>query len=877
MDDVSIRLKLIDDVSQGLTRLEQRLKEIQRQNSEQAKRSAQEQAQASNQSNQQQLSGFQRLVQRERELREQAAQRAAQLAQEQAQASNQANQQQLSGFQRMVQRERELREQAAQRARQLAQEQTRLAEQAARHEQEATQRALQAINNARQQLGVRSHAQINAEMSHIQAAYRTLAQSGTLSFREQAQAADKLRQHLTQLTNEMGNLTAAQKRYGALQTGVGVAGAVVGGVVGTGYAMVEPIKDAMQYDDRLTNMTNVGFSERDTFGRREGKKEIQTAIEKAVKDSGGLVDTFGAAQMLDQLMAGGRVPVKQAMSMLPYLTQVAGANAADPLDIARTTNAAYGLNVVKTNDDLAKFWNMSVAAGQASSFELKDQVKFLPEQLAFAKANGSHGLDAAREVLKLNVTSSSVTGNSDEAGVATSNFLRKQTGSDTQKDFTDYVEQRYGTKGADLIKSMDKSIAKGGNASQFWAEFIKHETDKNPNVMALRKQLETEKDLAKREMLNSRVDLRKGEIINELFQDVRAVKGVLGSLNTEYGDSVDAKLKEAQAGKFRPNEENMAFKREQVTAKTTDLGNTVDIQKHHELQKTFDGIGNAAQKANALAGEHSALASVVAFAPQIGTGLGAAGAGWMGARWIASRAAPAIAESAAVASPSLAANASVAFSRLTSSISNLTARATGIIGQTPQILTNLSSKATGVISNATRVAAPYAQAAAPWIAKAAGVVGAGYTGWQIGSAANPYINKALSTTKRDNTLGGKIYDFFNDDKANKLATGAAIPRASTTATALGGKEPNGGAASALTAAIAKLTGNESGLSSAISNLMSWQPNPLPVEVNTQSHLTVSLAAGLVAQAQSSQSNSTAQKGSNSSAVSTGNIWSGAPS
>ena len=328
----------------------------------------------------------------------------------------------------------------------------------------------------------------------------------------------------------------------------------------------------------------------------------------------------------------------------------------------------------------------------------------------------------------------------------------------------------------------------------------------------------------------------------------------------------------------------MTFKREQVTAKTTELGNTLDIQKHHALQQSFDSIGNTAQKANTLANEHSTLGTIASFAPQIGTGVGAAGAGWMGARWMASRAMPAMAETAAVSSPSLAANASVAFSRLTGTISGLATRATAVIGQTPQVLSNLTARATGVIartptllSNATRTVVPYAQAAAPWLARAAGVIGAGYTGWQIGSAANPYINKAVSkATGRENTLGTSIYGFFNDDKANKLATGAAIPRVSA-GVALGGKDANGGAAGALTAAIAKLTGNESGLSSAISQLMSWQPNPLPVEVNTQSHLTVSLAAGLVAQAQSSQSSSTAPKGANTSKVNTGNIWSGAPS
>jgi hypothetical protein len=957
-DDVKIKIRLIDEASQGLSKLEQKLRDFQHRAAEQAKLLGQETTQAAAQSNQKQLSGFQRLAQRERELREQAANEAKRLAQETTQAAAQSNAKQLSGFQRLAQREREIREQAAneakrlaqeaaqaaaqrlgsfqrlaQRERQLreqsaneakrlAQETARAAEHALQQEQQAAARAMQNITNARQRLGVRSHADIQANMERVRGYYRTLAQSGVLSFREQAQAADKLKQRLQALTNEMGNLTAAQKRYGALQTGAGIAGGVIGGVAGTAYAMVQPIKDAMQYDDRLTTMTNTGFRERDVAGRREGKKEIQAAIETAVKDSKGLIDTFGAAQMIDQLMAGGRVPVKKAMDMLPYLTQTAGANAADPLDIARTTNAAYGLKIVKTNDDLKKFWNMSVAAGQESSFELKDQVKFLPEQLAFAKTNGSHGLDAAREVLKLNVTSSGVTGSSDEAGVATSNFLRKQTGSDTQKDFGDYMEEKHKIKGADLISSLDSFIAKGGNSSDFYAKFIKNETEKSPEVIKLRKKLATEKDPDKREVLESRMDLRKGEIINELFQDVRAVKGVLGSLNTEYGDAVDAKIKAAQMGTFDPNKGNTEFKQDQATAKTTELGNTLEVKKHHALQQSFDTIGSTSQKANEFAGEHSTLATVMSFAPQIGAGVGTAGMGWMGARWLASRAVPAAAEAGVVAAPTLAANTGVALSRFT----GLLSQAGSAIARTSAWSAIARTPAATVIGNTARSAAPWIARAANPVAKLAGAASLGYLAGD--TLINPVINKMMGPNR---SLGAETYNFTHSGASNMISKAGSAASLVNPIVMLGnlfskfmGKSPAvsdrlprvdksavaakiianpmgltslsasplpqlkaGGALSkesapfnALSNVIAKLNGSESSLSSSISNLMSWKPEPLPVEVNTQSHLTVALAAGLVVQSQNSQSSSTAQKGANSSTVNagsnTGNIFSGTP-
>jgi hypothetical protein len=132
------------------------------------------------------------------------------------------------------------------------------------------------------------------------------------------------------------------------------------------------------------------------------------------------------------------------------------------------------------------------------------------------------------------------------------------------------------------------------------------------------------------------------------------------------------------------------------------------------------------------------------------------------------------------------------------------------------------------------------------------------------------ISAGLSKiTGRTNTLGTSLYSLFNDNKANQLATGPAA------------KGSANNAASALTNVVSQLNGEKSSLGSAISNLMSWKPEPLPVEVNTQSHLTVALAPGLLAQAQSSQSNSTAQKGANNATVNTGgaatgNIFNGTP-
>jgi hypothetical protein len=86
----------------------------------------------------------------------------------------------------------------------------------------AQRNAYQRLSQARERLGVRSETAIQREIQRTQAAYNRMARSGTMSFREQQRAAEATRQKITQLTNEMGKLTARQKAMGALKIGASI-------------------------------------------------------------------------------------------------------------------------------------------------------------------------------------------------------------------------------------------------------------------------------------------------------------------------------------------------------------------------------------------------------------------------------------------------------------------------------------------------------------------------------------------------------------------------------------------------------------------------------------------------------------------------------
>lgn len=76
--------------------------------------------------------------------------------------------------------------------------------------------AFQKMASARETLGIRSEKVIQNEIRRTEAAYKRLADSGTLSMREQHRAADAARTAIVKLQNEMGVLTTRQKALRAV-------------------------------------------------------------------------------------------------------------------------------------------------------------------------------------------------------------------------------------------------------------------------------------------------------------------------------------------------------------------------------------------------------------------------------------------------------------------------------------------------------------------------------------------------------------------------------------------------------------------------------------------------------------------------------------
>jgi len=488
-------------------------------------------------------------------------------------------------------------------------------EKAAQKAAEATQKSTarqrssyEKLSQDREVLGVRSERAIQREIQQTEAAYNRLKASGTLSWQQQAAAADKMRQKVTQLTNEMGKLTAAQKAY----AGVKFAAAGVAGTAAAAYTLKAPAMAAMSFDDRLADMANTAYAERDKAGRLLGMKQLEKAINKAVgKGGGGTRDQ--AAEALDTLIASGAVGSQEAMDMLPQLMRFATAANADATQLAQIGIRAKQTFKISAAD-LPNVLNMAIAAGQAGGFELKDMAKWLPQQMAAATMSGMSGRAGFAKLAALNQAAAITAGTKDEAGNNVVNLLAKINSSDTANDAKKL--------GINLPKYLQEQRAKGLDSVDAFGALVDKTVAGRADYQALQKQLKSAKtDDDKKAALESMATIAQGAGIGKLIQDRQAMMALLGLMNNrEYLQEVLGKVKANDVATGGAGDRNYEVKSETSAFKLRQAEQQKDIGQKAAMDSLTPAIGKAAEAFADLASKHPLLVGTTTLAT---TALGA--------------------------------------------------------------------------------------------------------------------------------------------------------------------------------------------------------------------------------------------------------------
>lgn len=494
-------------------------------------------------------------------------------------------------------------------------------EKAAQKAAEATQKSTarqrssyEKLSQAREVLGVRSERAIQREIQQTEVAYNRLKASGTLSWQQQAAAADKMRQKVTQLTNEMGKLTAAQKAY----AGVKFAAAGVAGTAAAAYTLKAPAMAALSFDDRLADMANTAYAERDKAGRLLGMKQLEKAINKAVgKGGGGTRDQ--AAEALDALIASGAVGSQDAMNMLPQLMRFATAANADATQLAM-----IGVRAMQTFKisaaDMPNVLNMAIAAGQAGGFELKDMSKWLPKQMAAATSSGLTGRAGFAKLAALNQAAAITAGDKDEAGNNVVNLLAKINGQDTANDAKKL--------GIDLPKYLQEQRAKGLDSVDAFAALVDKTVAGRADYQALQKQLKSANtDADKKAALESMATIAQGAGIGKLIQDRQALMALVGMMNNrEYMQEVLGKVQANDVATGGAGDRNYEVKSETSAFKMRQAEQQKDIGQKAAMDSLTPAIGKAAEAFADLASKHPLLVGTTTLATTaLGALAGAAG------------------------------------------------------------------------------------------------------------------------------------------------------------------------------------------------------------------------------------------------------------
>ncbi|TVO57522.1 phage tail tape measure protein [Denitromonas halophila] len=372
------------------------------------------------------------------------------------------------------------------------------------------------------------------------------------------------------------------------------------GAAAGAYVVGRPLGQTMDYGMRLAGMANTAFSGRDTLGRIAGKRELDAAIVRAVRQGGGTRDS--AAETLDTLIASGAMPVSDAMRQLPTLMRKATASGAAPTELAN-----IGIRGMQTfgiaPDQIGRAIDMAITAGQAGGFELRDMARWLPQQMAAGRLSGLNGIDGLAKILAANQASAITAGTKDEAGNNLVNLLAKINSRETALDAK--------KMGIDLPGTLSAARGKGMDSLDAFVALARQMADANPEFKRLQSQLAGAPAGDKRTLLASQADILQGSSLGALVQDRQAMMALVALMNNG-GYMADVQRQVMAGG--GAGEANFAVIAQEAGFKTQQAANEAAIASNTAFEKLAPAVGDAAEKLTEYAREYPGLTAALSAA-----------------------------------------------------------------------------------------------------------------------------------------------------------------------------------------------------------------------------------------------------------------------
>lgn len=473
------------------------------------------------------------------------------------------------------------------------------------------------IINDMQRLGIRTQRQVHQEIRNQERAYRRLRASGVASANDLRRAHRAMREEIRRLN---GELRTSGSLMGKMQT----AGAIAGGTVAAGAVVNSQIKPAREYDEMLSDLTITAADRGDGFKELDAiKKSLDTTIVAAARQGG---SRDGAVLAAEQLIGSGEYDSRTVGEALNATTRTAFAAGADPSDVANATIAMKNFGIAA--NEIQKAMTATYIGGQLGSFEVKDQARWLPSQLASAGTVGYSGVEGVQRVVAMNQVAKRVAGSSDQAGNFVTNFLDKLASTDFSKAIADNIAVRQGDpKNADGEFDWQKYALQqreqGVMAADAFVKLIDREMANNAEYQKLKAQeIDPNNEKQVIENLSGMLSLLEGSSIASILTDREARAGAL-SLSKYNGEYQGMVSEMAQGGDVVENHALWKSQQEHATYQQR-----INEQLNIGYKSYVDINGQLATFNTQLAGfmqEHEGLAKAAYKAGTALAALGAAG------------------------------------------------------------------------------------------------------------------------------------------------------------------------------------------------------------------------------------------------------------
>ncbi|WYX15062.1 hypothetical protein WJ974_00495 [Achromobacter xylosoxidans] len=449
------------------------------------------------------------------------------------------------------------------------------------------------LHSARTQLGIRSEKSLQREIIQTAIAYRRLEESGRVSGRELARAAEAAQHKVRMLQREMRQLkTPSEWGKGLAAIGAGIAAGVA--------VARRPLSETMAYDQRVAAISNTAYASEGVEGRRRGQRQISEVITQSVRKGGTREE---AADALDGLLGASGLAREEAFAMLPTVQQMALAAGRKSREIVPLVGALKA-NQIPVADMPAALGKM-LHAGETGGYGVQNMIDSLPRLLAAQRDNygiaGMKGLEMALVDMRAITAATNMPQESAQSLTALMSALKQRaTAQAVAKKLS------IGGKAVDLAGTLGKGALQDVSPLETFTAMIDRAMVNNTTYKRLKGRLEKGGSQADQEQMAALLESSVFRDAGIGRQSILALSGYMSQRDTVKG------LRSEYAGAgVQALETSSAVMMATAGEQVNQAGQAIADARQRALQPITDAMGDMAKKVTEYAQTYPGLTSAI--------------------------------------------------------------------------------------------------------------------------------------------------------------------------------------------------------------------------------------------------------------------------